>query len=74
MEVFIEDHTRQDLQDKLKLLDRENFRKNYLQPALDEELVEQTIPEKPNSSKQKYRLTEKGILMKELLNKTTFEH
>jgi len=31
------------------------FRKNYLKPSLDLGLVEMTIPEKPNSSKQKYR-------------------
>lgn len=28
--------------------------------ALDAELIEMTIPEKPSSSKQKYRLTAKG--------------
>lgn len=67
IKIFKGEHTRQDLQDKLKLANRENFRKNYLQSALDEELIELTIPEKPNSSKQKYRLTEKGILMKEKL-------
>lgn len=32
-----------------------NFRKNYLQPALLHNLIEMTIPEKPNSPKQKYR-------------------
>lgn len=67
IKIFTGEHTRQDLQDKLKLANRENFRKNYLQSALDEELIELTIPEKPNSSKQKYRLTEKGFLMKEKL-------
>ncbi len=67
LKTFTKEHTRQDLQDKLKLSDRENFRKNYLQSALDEELIELTIPEKPNSSKQKYRLTEKGILLKDKL-------
>jgi ATP-dependent DNA helicase RecG len=46
------------------LANREHFRKNYLQPASEINLIELTIPEKPNSSKQKYRLTEKGILMK----------
>jgi len=51
------------LQKKLNLANRENFRKNYLQPALEKELIELTIAEKPNSSKQKYRLTEKGNLM-----------
>jgi len=39
---------------------RPNFRDNYLHPALDAELIEMTIPEKPSSSKQKYRLTAKG--------------
>ncbi|ASB50337.1 Fic family protein [Alkalitalea saponilacus] len=67
IKIFTGEHTRQDLQDKLNLANRENFRKNYLQSALDEKLIELTIPEKPNSSKQKYRLTEKGILMKERL-------
>lgn len=63
LKVFTGEHTRQDLQDKLNLANRENFRKNYLQPALDNGLIELTIPEKPNSSKQKYRLTEKGYFM-----------
>lgn len=31
-----------------------------LTPALDAGLVEMTIPDKPRSSKQKYRLTEEG--------------
>lgn len=67
IKIFTGEHTRQDLQGKLKLANRENFRKNYLQSAIDNKLIELTIPEKPNSSKQKYRLTEKGILMKSKL-------
>jgi ATP-dependent DNA helicase RecG len=67
IKIFTGEHTRQFLQDKLNLANRDNFRINYLQPALDEKLIELTIPEKPNRSKQKYRLTEKGILMKEKL-------
>lgn len=35
LKIFTGEHTRQDLQDKLNLANRENFRKNYLQPALD---------------------------------------
>jgi predicted transcriptional regulator len=31
-----------------------------MQPALDDELLEMTIPAKPRSSKQKYRLTDAG--------------
>ena len=65
LKLFTGEHTRQVLQEKLKLANRENFRKNYLQPALDKELIELTIPDKPNSSKQKYRLTYKGALVRE---------
>ena len=46
--------------DKLSLKDRKNFREAYLNPAIIAELIEMTIPAKPTSSKQKYRLTEKG--------------
>lgn len=44
----------------LGLSHKRNFRERYLNPALGMEYVERTIPDKPNSSKQKYRLTEKG--------------
>lgn len=44
----------------LGLSHRPTFRANYLNPALDLELIERTIPEKPNSRLQKYRLTAKG--------------
>ena len=43
--------------EKLGLSHHPNFRKNYLQPALDAGLIERTIPEKPNSRLQKYRRT-----------------
>jgi hypothetical protein len=51
---------RQEIQDKPGLLHRENFRQNYLKPALEHGFVEMTLPDKSNSSLQKYRLTEKG--------------
>lgn len=44
----------------LGLSDRENFRQNYLQPAIEAGLVALTIPDKPTSRNQKYYLTEKG--------------
>lgn len=52
--------SRQDIQEKLNLSDRKNLRDNYLKPALDLGLIEMTIPDKPNSRLQKYRLVNKG--------------
>ena len=48
------------LQQTLGLRHRDSFVVNYLQPALESELIEMTIPDKPNSRMQKYRLTDKG--------------
>ena len=52
--------SRQELQARLGLRDDEHFRKAYLLPALATGLIERTIPDKPRSSKQRYRITEKG--------------
>ncbi len=51
------------LQQAVGLKARKNFRQLYLAPAIDAGLIEMTIPDKPRSSKQKYRLTEKGRKM-----------
>ena len=40
---------------RLGLSHRPTFRRNYLDPALDAHLIERTIPDKPSSSRQKYR-------------------
>ena len=40
---------------RLGLSHRPTFRKNYLTPALEQNLIERTIPDKPNSRNQKYR-------------------
>lgn len=45
---------------RLKLSHRPTFRVNYLHPALDQGIIERTIPDKPNSRLQKYRLTDKA--------------
>jgi len=50
--------------DRLKLSHRPTFRANYLHPALAADLIERTIPDKPNSRLQKYRLTAKGSRIK----------
>jgi hypothetical protein len=56
-----------ELRNILNIKHRPTFRDNYLHPALGEELIEMTIPEKPSSRLQKYRLTAKGraFLIKE---------
>jgi ATP-dependent DNA helicase RecG len=41
--------------------DRTKFRNQVLRPLLDAGLIELTIPDKPRSSKQRYRLTAAGI-------------
>ena len=52
--------SREALQAALGLSDRKSFRERYLQPALADGLIAMTIPDKPNSRLQKYRLTAKG--------------
>lgn len=51
---------RHELQSRLSLKDRESFRERYLKPALDLGLIEMTLPDKPNSRLQQYRLTDQG--------------
>jgi ATP-dependent DNA helicase RecG len=40
--------------------DRTKFRNKYLNPLIKEGFIEMTIPDKPQSSLQRYRLTAKG--------------
>ena len=47
-------YTSRALMDKLRLKSREGFRRNYLRPAIDMNLVRMTIPDKPNSRNQRY--------------------
>jgi ATP-dependent DNA helicase RecG len=61
--------TRVELQQLLELKDEKNFRENYQQKALKQEWIEMTIPDKPNSRKQKYRLTRKGVALQLQLKK-----
>ncbi|HMR18254.1 MAG TPA: hypothetical protein PKA53_03045 [Sphingobacterium sp.] len=60
LKVLDKEMDRQEMQDKLNLTHRENFRYNYLKPALEQGFVEMTIPDQPNSRLQCYRLTDKG--------------
>ncbi len=52
--------TRRQIQGALNLKHEEHFRNAYLLPALQSGLIEMTIPDKPRSSKQRYRLTPAG--------------
>lgn len=49
-----------DLMELVDRTDRSKFRKRILSPLLDRAYIEMTIPDKPTSSKQKYRITPKG--------------
>ena len=51
-----EDYTLADLMELLGLTHRATFQKNYLNPAIEAGLIERTIPDKPKSPKQRYRL------------------
>ena len=55
-----EPRSRDELQDAAGLVHREHFRKTYLEPLIKTGWLEPTIPEKPTSPAQKYRLTDKG--------------
>lgn len=47
----------------MKVLDlnhKPHFNDKYIKPLLEQDLIEMTIPDKPKSPNQKYRLTQKG--------------
>ncbi|MFI3297481.1 MAG: DUF4062 domain-containing protein [bacterium] len=70
IEIFDGDMNRIDLQNKLNIIYKSYFREEYLSPAIEDGYIELTIPDKPTSSKQKYRLTNKGkSLLFDLSNK-----
>lgn len=58
---------RAELMEILQLNHRQNFVNNYLEPALELKLIEQTHPDNPNHPDQKYRLTKTGLEMKKML-------
>jgi len=52
------------LKEKLGLKNDEHFRKKYLKPALESGFIAMTIPDKPRSKLQKYKLTKKAKMIK----------
>lgn len=47
-------YTSNSLIEKLNLKSKEGFRRNYLHPAMEMNLIRMTIPDKPNSRNQRY--------------------
>ena len=47
-------YTSKSLMEKLELKSKEGFRRNYLRPAIEMNLIHMTIPDKPTSRNQRY--------------------
>ncbi|MFZ3103424.1 MAG: hypothetical protein WA096_01765 [Smithella sp.] len=60
--------SRNNLQETTGLYDREHFVREHFKPLLAAGLIKMTLPDKPTSSKQKYRLTVKGKKLLERLS------
>ena len=61
--VLTETMSRREIQAKLSLADEKHFRESYQQPAIAQGLLEMTIPDRPRSRLQRYRLTELGKIV-----------
>jgi len=60
LKVCTQAMTRGELQAAVGIAHRNHFTDAYLKPAITAGLIEPTIPGKPTSSKQRYRLTSRG--------------
>ncbi|GAB4450816.1 MAG: hypothetical protein OHK0036_10170 [Bacteroidia bacterium] len=67
--LMTDEHSREELMKLLNITHREYFRSEYIQKAIQLGLIEMTLPDKPNSKNQKYRLTPLGLNMKKKLRK-----
>jgi ATP-dependent DNA helicase RecG len=65
--ILHQEQPREDLMQMLDLKHIPTFRGNYLNPALKDGYIEMTLPEKPTSKKQQYRLTTKGKALQKKL-------
>jgi len=52
--------TRKEIRDALNLRNWRNVKRRYLDPCLDQGWIEMTMPEKPRSPKQRFRITPAG--------------
>lgn len=55
------------MQEILSVKNTKYFRESYLKPAMEDGIIEMTIPERRNNKNQKYRLTQRGLKIKEKL-------
>jgi ATP-dependent DNA helicase RecG len=62
--ILLKEMSRDEIQNSLKLSDRKNYMNNYQNPALKLGFIQMTIPDKPRSKNQKYRLTDLGVSLK----------
>lgn len=58
--VLLGEMKRTEMMEALGLRDEKHFREHYQQAGIAAGLIERTIPDKPNSRLQKYRLTAAG--------------
>ena len=61
MLACMEERDIQYLQTVTQIVNRTRLRTNIIHPLLKADVLEMTIPDKPTSSKQKYKLTTKGV-------------
>ena len=61
--------SRSSLQKILKIDNRNLFHTYYINASLNAGLIEKTYPDKPQIAFQKYRLTEKGLILQRKLLK-----
>jgi ATP-dependent DNA helicase RecG len=60
--------SRGEIMAKLGLKDEKHFRRHYQQAGISWGVIEMTIPAKPQSSKQRYRLTDLGKTLRDEAN------
>ena len=60
LKILVGEISREDLMIQMGLSDRKSFSQRYLQPAMQLGLIEMTLPDKPRSKLQCYRLTAAG--------------
>ena len=59
--------SRDELLEIMGLRSRKSFKENYIDPSINAGYVEMTLPNTPTSKNQRYRLTVKGIALKNKL-------